>query len=225
MLNLLPGNVKIIDIKDGFLVINSIFDHLGVLEGEIYSGNPNAIKLGFRLYTISYGTFEVALNKIIGNLIAFNPRLFLEELAAHRELVPDTGPDRGQLPARNSQRPGRPGTGKKTAHQGPGNGRRKTAEIAAQRMHQNPQEALSGRVRLELDYSQQKGFAGNRQPPAARKKTLSLSCQRRGDPCAVRALIVQEGADGAGHLPGIGTGDEKGQVVVHLLERRGGQQQ
>ena len=92
MLNLLPRNVKITDIKDGFLLINSINDHLGVLEGEIYSGNPNAIKLGFRLFTISYGTFEVALNKVIGNLIAFSPRLFLEELAAHRDLFLSLNP-------------------------------------------------------------------------------------------------------------------------------------
>lgn len=86
MLTLLPGNVKITDIRDGFLVVNMIYDHLGILEGEIYSGKPNSIKLGFRLFTISYGTFEIALNKIIGNLIAFNPQLFLEELAAHRDL-------------------------------------------------------------------------------------------------------------------------------------------
>jgi hypothetical protein len=88
MLGLLPGNVKIMEIKDGFLLINSINDHLGVLEGEIYSGNPNAIKLGFRLFTISYGAFEVGLNKVLGSLIAFNPRLFLEELGAHRNLFP-----------------------------------------------------------------------------------------------------------------------------------------
>jgi len=88
MLGLLPGNVKIMEIKDGFLLINSIYDHLGVLEGEIYSGNPNAVKLGFRLFTISYGAFEVGLNKILGSLIAFNPRLFLEELGAHRDLFP-----------------------------------------------------------------------------------------------------------------------------------------
>jgi hypothetical protein len=86
MLKLLPGTVKIIDIKDGFLVINAIYDHLSILEGEIYSGNANAVRLGFRLFTISYGTLEVALNKILGNLISFYPRLFLEELAAHREL-------------------------------------------------------------------------------------------------------------------------------------------
>jgi hypothetical protein len=92
LLNLLPGNVKITEIRDGFLVVNSIYDHLGALEGEIYSGNPNSIKLGFRLYTISYGAFEIALNKIIGNLIAFNPRLFLEELAFHRGLFATLDP-------------------------------------------------------------------------------------------------------------------------------------
>ncbi|MBN2346768.1 MAG: hypothetical protein JXO51_10305 [Candidatus Aminicenantes bacterium] len=92
MLGLLPGNVKILDIKDGFLVINSIYDHLSVLEGEMYSGRPNAIKLGFRLHTVSYGAFEIALNKVLGNLIAFNPKLFLEELSYHRNLIPNLEP-------------------------------------------------------------------------------------------------------------------------------------
>ena len=91
MLALLPGE-KIMDIKDGFLVINSIYDHLGVLEGEMYSGNPLAVKLGFRLFTISYGAFEVALNKILGSLIAFNPRMFLEELEVQRALFPSLDP-------------------------------------------------------------------------------------------------------------------------------------
>jgi len=86
LLRLLPGTAKIIDIKEGFSVINAIADHLGVLEGEIYSGNLNAVRLGFRLFTISFGAMEVTLNKIIGNLISFYPRLFLEELTMHREL-------------------------------------------------------------------------------------------------------------------------------------------
>lgn len=86
---LLPNGAKVMDIKDGFTVLNSINDHLGVLEGEIYSGNPNAVKLGFRLFTIAYGGFEVNLNKIMGNLIAFNPRIFLEELGANRDLFPN----------------------------------------------------------------------------------------------------------------------------------------
>jgi hypothetical protein len=97
MVKFLPGMVKIIDIKDGFVVINAIYDHLSILEGEIYSGSPNAIKLGFRLFTISYGTLEVALNKIIGNLISFYPRLFLEELAAHRELFTTLDPVLGSF--------------------------------------------------------------------------------------------------------------------------------
>ncbi len=92
MLNLLPAAGKIMDIKNGFAVINSINDHLGVLEGEVYSGSPTSVKLGFRLFTISYGAFEVNMNKIIGNLIAFNPRMFLEELQAHRDLFPSLEP-------------------------------------------------------------------------------------------------------------------------------------
>ncbi|MCX6556303.1 MAG: hypothetical protein NTW95_02565 [Candidatus Aminicenantes bacterium] len=86
LVQLLPGTTKILDIKDGFTVVNAISDHLGVLEGEIYAGGPNAVKLGFRLLTISYGAFEVSLDKILGNLISYNPKLFLEELAAHRNL-------------------------------------------------------------------------------------------------------------------------------------------
>ena len=135
MLNLLPGSVKIMDIKDGFLVINSIYDHLGVLEGEMYSGNPNAVKLGFRLFTISYGAFEVALNKILGSLIAFNPRMFLEELEAQRGLFPSLDPILGSYLRDIPNDAGRPGAGAKPAHQVPGIGRGKTAEIDAQRVH------------------------------------------------------------------------------------------
>lgn len=88
VLALLPSGGKILDIKDGFIALNAINDHLGVLEGEVYSGQANSVKLGFRLFTIAYGGFEVNLNKIMGNLIAFNPRMFLEELQAHRDLFP-----------------------------------------------------------------------------------------------------------------------------------------
>lgn len=92
VLNLLPANTKILDIKDGFLIINSIYDHLGALEGEMYAGKPTAVRLAFRLFTISYGAFEVGLNKILGSLIAFNPKIFLEELALQRDLLPTLEP-------------------------------------------------------------------------------------------------------------------------------------
>lgn len=92
LLGLLPASEKVLDLKDGFTVVNAISEHLGVLEGEIYSGNPNAVKLGFRLHTVSYGAFEIALNKILGSLIAFNPRMFLEELGAQRGLFPSLDP-------------------------------------------------------------------------------------------------------------------------------------
>jgi hypothetical protein len=105
VLNLLPVNMKVLDLKDGYLAINAINDHLGFLEGEIYSGNPNAVKLGFRLFTISYGAFELALNKIIGNLIAFNPKMFLEELMVQRDLFPTLDPILGSFQKDNSDDP------------------------------------------------------------------------------------------------------------------------
>jgi hypothetical protein len=92
ILNLLPDNVKITDIRDGFLVINKIFDQLGILESETYSGEANAVKLSLRFYTISYGPFEAALNRINGNLIRFKTRLFLEEVSNQRALFPNLLP-------------------------------------------------------------------------------------------------------------------------------------
>jgi hypothetical protein len=109
LVKLLPGLTKILDIKDGFALINAISDHLSVLEGEIYSGNPNAIKLAFRLYTISYGALEVALNRIIGNLISYYPKLFLEELAAHRELFFTLDPILGSYMREMANDPGAQG--------------------------------------------------------------------------------------------------------------------
>jgi hypothetical protein len=90
--NLLPNNVKITEIRDGFLIINMIYDQLYVLEEAIYAGEPNAVRLGFRLYTISYGAFESALNKIIGKLICYKTTLFLEELSNQRDLYPSLDP-------------------------------------------------------------------------------------------------------------------------------------
>jgi hypothetical protein len=92
ILNLLPNNVKITDSKDGLAVINRIFDQLSVLESAIYSGEANAVKLGFRLYTISSGPSEAALNRIIGNLIRFKTGLFLRELSNQRALFPKLNP-------------------------------------------------------------------------------------------------------------------------------------
>jgi hypothetical protein len=87
VLDQLTAKVKIADVKEGSLIINKINDQLGILESEIYAGEANAVKLGFRFFSISSGPFEEALNRIIGNLIRFNARLFLEELANHRYLI------------------------------------------------------------------------------------------------------------------------------------------
>jgi len=85
--NLLPKNVKVTDIREGFLVINKIFDQIGVLEEAAYSGEINAIRLGFGLFSISYGTFEAALNRIVGNLVRFKAEYFLQELSTRRDFI------------------------------------------------------------------------------------------------------------------------------------------
>lgn len=66
-----------------------IFKNLNVLESQIYRGERNALKVAFRLFTIADSKMETSLVKIIGYLLRYNPKLFLEELKSHEVLVPD----------------------------------------------------------------------------------------------------------------------------------------
>jgi hypothetical protein len=66
-----------------------IFKNLNVLESQIYRGERNALKVAFRLFTIADSKMETSLVKIIGYLLRYNPKLFLEELKKHEVLVPD----------------------------------------------------------------------------------------------------------------------------------------
>jgi hypothetical protein len=66
-----------------------IFKNLHVLERQIYMGERNALKVGFRLFTIADSKMEASLVKIIGYLLRYNTRLFLEELKNYEVLVPD----------------------------------------------------------------------------------------------------------------------------------------
>lgn len=64
-----------------------INNSLSVLESQIFSGDPNALKVAFRLFTIADSELKEGLARIIGNLIRFNARLFLQELKNHYDLV------------------------------------------------------------------------------------------------------------------------------------------
>jgi hypothetical protein len=64
-----------------------ISSSLNVLESQIFSGERNALKVAFRLFTIADSALKEGLARIIGNLIRFNARLFLQELKNHYELI------------------------------------------------------------------------------------------------------------------------------------------
>lgn len=61
---------------------------LNILERQIFSGDRNSLKVAFRLFIIADTALEQELGKMLGNLIRFNARSFLEEYDSHRELVP-----------------------------------------------------------------------------------------------------------------------------------------
>jgi hypothetical protein len=65
-----------------------ISESLNVLERQIFSGDRDSLKIAFRLFTISDTALEQELGTLLGNLIRFNTKAFLEEYKDHRELVP-----------------------------------------------------------------------------------------------------------------------------------------
>jgi hypothetical protein len=62
---------------------------LYVLETQIYRGDRESLKVAFRLFTIADSEMQKSLAKIIGYLLRFDTRLFLEELMNYESLVPD----------------------------------------------------------------------------------------------------------------------------------------
>jgi hypothetical protein len=69
----------------------SIYENLDKLESLVKIQNRIAIKVAFKLYSISDADFTESLDQILGRLIRINPKLFLEALKLHRELVGDLG--------------------------------------------------------------------------------------------------------------------------------------
>lgn len=62
---------------------------LHLLERQIYAGERNSLKMAFRLFSISDTEMQNELYKIIGYLLRYNTKLFLEELQNHESYVPD----------------------------------------------------------------------------------------------------------------------------------------
>ncbi|MCX6835092.1 MAG: hypothetical protein NTW07_08165 [candidate division Zixibacteria bacterium] len=72
--------------------IEKFYDELAMLEVQVCTRDRNAVRLAFRLMPISDGAFAEWLDIMLGRLIRIAPRLFLEELAAHRDCVTGIGP-------------------------------------------------------------------------------------------------------------------------------------
>ena len=65
-----------------------VYESLDMLERQVYTSDRKAVQLAFRLLT-TFGdaAFSEELDIILGTLIRINPKLFLEELYTHRNLV------------------------------------------------------------------------------------------------------------------------------------------
>ena len=65
-----------------------VYESLSMLERQVYSSDREAVRLAFRLLTTwADGACGEELDIILGTLIRINPKLFLEELYTHRNLV------------------------------------------------------------------------------------------------------------------------------------------
>ena len=76
---------------------DSLYENLSRLAGLVSRQNRMAVRVAFRLYSISDADFTETLDQILGGLISVNPTMFLEELSAHRNLVGDLGGILGNL--------------------------------------------------------------------------------------------------------------------------------
>jgi len=65
-----------------FRFIGHVFDNLDVLERQVASGDREAVKLGFMLYSFAIGAAKIDLDCVMGDLARVFPQLFLEELSS-----------------------------------------------------------------------------------------------------------------------------------------------
>ncbi|MCU0288208.1 MAG: hypothetical protein MUF15_17655 [Acidobacteria bacterium] len=70
-------------------VRDKILSKFNILESQIYGGERNALKVAFRLFNVADGEMNNALVKLIGYLLRYDTKAFLEELLIHEALVPN----------------------------------------------------------------------------------------------------------------------------------------
>jgi len=87
--NVLPASIpdSIPTSEIGSRVDELIFDNVEKLEDQVKLKKRSAVRLAFRMMTISDGAFAETLDQILGALIRVDARLFLEEFRNHRTIV------------------------------------------------------------------------------------------------------------------------------------------
>jgi hypothetical protein len=88
--NLLPDKVMAGDYPDDGQT-GRVFSKVDQLDKLVRQGNRDALRLAFKLFTIADGEYAEGLQIEIGRLINTNPKLFLQELKSHRQLIVSLG--------------------------------------------------------------------------------------------------------------------------------------
>lgn len=87
---------------EGETMAAEIMKGFPALEMKIIDKNRPAVRLGFRMFSIAGGALANRLYVLLGNFIGFDPLMFLEELALHRDLFPSLEPLLGSFRADDS---------------------------------------------------------------------------------------------------------------------------
>lgn len=83
---LLPDKLTTDDYPEDGL-ISRIFSNIEQLEMLVQQGDRDALRLAFKLFAIADGANAEGLQIEIGKLINTNPKMFLQELKNHRQLI------------------------------------------------------------------------------------------------------------------------------------------
>ena len=67
--------------------IDNIYENINMLETQVISNDRAAVRLAFKLLTISDAAFTESLTSMLGEVISINPKMFLEELKKHNHLI------------------------------------------------------------------------------------------------------------------------------------------
>lgn len=87
LIGILPNGQAEVEVDSAVRTL--INTDLHILEREMLAGERNSLRLGFRLFSISDEELKNSLIKLVGYMLRYKAKLFLEELQANEFFVPD----------------------------------------------------------------------------------------------------------------------------------------